>query len=482
MFVRRCRASRASAASFAAHGAGVALAVAALAACSGLPVINPDLALERSKPVQIEGVRGPLTTAQSKALLARLQKNGEDTSIFERHLALEQSIVDSPLTSGNKVVLLQNGPDTYSAMFAAIERARDNIHVESYIIEDGEVGNRFADALIAKQLAGVPVSLIYDSVGSLATAKAFFQRLIDAGIKVVEFNPINPLTAKAGWQVNHRDHRKLMIVDGRIAFLGGINISSVYSSGSFGRRASPAANAAKAKDGAAAPWRDTDLQVQGPVVAEFQKLFLATWAMQKGDVLDAQSSFPALTSQGDEVVRAIGSSPDQEQSQTLMYQTLMSAINSAESSVNLTNAYFVPDAQLLVALKAAAARGAEVQMILPGNTDSWLVYNIGRSHYGELLKGGVKIYQRRGALLHAKTAVIDGVWSTVGSTNLDWRSFLHNDEVNAVILGQGFAGQMQAMFAADLAASDPVTLEAWQRRPLLDRMREMVAWIWEYWL
>ena len=480
MFMQRCRAGTARTASLAARALSGALVLAALAGCGGLPVINPDLALGRAKPVQIEGARGPLTAAQSKALLARLQKNGEDTSIFERHLALEQSIVDSPLTAGNQVVLLQNGADTYRAMFAAIEQAGDNIHVESYIFEDGEVGNRFADALIAKQQAGVPVSLIYDSVGSLGTPQAFFQRLRDAGIKVVEFDPINPLTAKAGWQVNHRDHRKLMIVDGRVAFLGGINISSVYSSGSSGRSSKPAAGAAKPEAGTAAPWRDTDLQVRGPVVAEFQKLFLATWAKQKGDALDAQNSFPTMTGQGQEVVRAIGSSPDEGQS--LMYQTLLSAINSAESNVSLTNAYFVPDPQLLAALKAAAARGAEVQLILPGNSDSWLVYHIGRSHYGELLKGGVKIYQRRGALLHAKTAVIDGVWSTIGSTNLDWRSFLHNDEVNAVILSQGFGGQMQAMFAADLAVSDPVTLEAWQERPLLDRMREMAAWVWEYWL
>jgi cardiolipin synthase len=216
------------------------------------------------------------------------------------------------------------------------------------------------------------------------------------------------------------------------------------------------------------------------VVDEFQKLFVATWEKQKGETLDARSFFPRLDRQGDEVVRAIGSSPDEPYS--LIYATLLSAISSAETSVNLTNAYFVPDPQLLAALTAAARRGVDVRIILPGSTDSWLVFHAGRSSYAELLRAGVKIYERRGALLHAKTALIDGVWSTVGSTNLDWRSFLHNDEINAVILGQGFGAQMQAMFDADLAASDLITLEKWNRRPLFDRAKEMSARLWQYWL
>ena len=252
--------------------------------------------------------------------------------------------------------------------------------------------------------------------------------------------------------MNQRDHRKLLIVDGRIAFLGGINISSVYSGGSFSRAARSDAPAASA------PWRDTHLQVEGPVVAEFQKLFLATWEKQKGEALAPRDYFPQPASKGKEVVRAIGSSPDEPYS--LIYATLISAIGSAETSVYLTNAYFVPDPQLLAALKDAAQRGVDVKLILPGHTDFWLVFHAGRSHYAELLRGRVKIYERRDALLHSKTAVIDGVWSTVGSTNLDWRSFLHNDEVNAVILGQEFGGQMQAMFDADLAASDRITLES----------------------
>ncbi len=447
--------------------------LAALAGCNSLPIIVPDMARRPAQPVQLEGARGPLTSQQSKAILDRLKSRGEETSIFDRHLALEEAIVGSPLMVGNHVVLLQDGPATYEAMFTAIRNARDHINLETYIIEDDEIGNRFADALIEKQAQGVQVSFIYDSVGAINTPKAFFKRLTDSGIKVVEFNPINPLTAKKGWDVNQRDHRKLLIVDGETAFLGGINISSVYSGGSFSKRTR------KHPEGAL-PWRDTHLQVAGPVVGEFQKLFLATWEKQKGETLAPRGYFPPLGNKGKEIVRAIGSSPDEPYS--LIYATLISAIGSAETTVHLTNAYFVPDPQLLAALKDAVQRGVDVRIILPSNTDSWLVFHAGRSYYAELLGAGVKIYERRDALLHSKTALIDGVWSTVGSTNLDWRSFLHNEEVNAVILGQAFGAQMRAVFETDLAASNPITLEQWERRPLSDRLKETAARVWEYWL
>jgi cardiolipin synthase len=162
--------------------------------------------------------------------------------------------------------------------------------------------------------------------------------------------------------------------------------------------------------------------------------------------------------------------------------TLISAISHAERNIQLTIAYFAPDAQLREALVDAAQRGVKVLLILPGQSDSWPVFHLGRSHYTELLKGGVHIYERRGAIMHAKTASIDGVWSTIGSTNLDWRSFLHNDEINAVILGRDFAAQMDAMFQQDLAESDAISLKQWQRRPLTLRVKEMLARIGAYWL
>lgn len=464
------------------------LSLILLTSCSSIPIMVPDMAMQPTHPVQLEGANGPLSAKQSKAILSKLKKNGEDTNIFDKHLALEAEIVGSPLVVGNNVELLVDGPATYEAMFAAIESAKDHINMETFIFEDSEVGQRFAQALIAKQKSGVQVNLIYDSVGSISTPKEFFQLLKDAGVNVLEFNPINPLKARKGWQVNHRDHRKLLIVDGEIAFVGGINISSVYSSGSFSRRSdrrssddekdeSDNKNAANQnvpkKD---IPWRDTHMRIAGPIVSEFQKLFIATWNSQKGDPLATKNYFPDLISQGKEIVRSIGSTPDEPYNQ--MYVTLLSAINSAETQIFLTNAYFVPDPQMLVALKEAAGRGVDVRLLLPERTDSSLVFYASRSYYDELLAAGVKIYERQDALLHAKTGMIDGVWSTIGSTNLDWRSFVNNQEINAVMLGQDFGAKMQALFEKDLQVSKLITLETWRARSIAARIKERAARLW----
>ncbi len=448
----------------------LALGLLLLGGCSTLPTIVPDLATSRASAVQLQGARGPLTAAESKAVLDRLRNRGTPTDIFERHLALEEEIVGSPLTTGNQVALLQDGPATYKAMFAAIAAAQDHINMETYILEDDDIGRQFAEALMDKQRQGVQVNIIRDSVGTFGTPATFFQELAATGIKVLEFNPINPLQSRKEWSLNQRDHRKLLITDGHTAFLGGINISSVYSGGSFGK--------SRSVDQLA--WRDTDLQLRGPVVADFQKLFIGTWEKQKGEPLTGKNYFPKLEAVGPHVVRAIGSAPDEPFS--LIYATLLSAINSAETSVRLTNAYFAPDPQLLTALKSAAQRGVDVSLILPSQTDSWLIFHAGRNYYDQLLRAGVKIFQRRGVILHSKTALIDGVWATVGSTNLDWRSFLHNQELNAVVLGPEFGKQVQAMFDKDLALSDPITLEQWQRRTLDLRIKEGFARAWEYWL
>ncbi|TPG82584.1 cardiolipin synthase [Pseudomonas caspiana] len=452
---------------------GVVVLLTFVIGSSALPRIVPDMARAPSAPVQLDGINGPLSAERSKAILDRLKSTGAETNIFDVHLAIEESVAGSPLTEGNKIDLLQDGPSTYQSMIKAIEAARDHINMETYILDDDEVGQRFSAALIAQQQKGVQVNLIRDSIGTLGTPSAFFSRLTDAGIKVLEYNPVNPATAKVGWDVNQRDHRKLLIVDGRIAFLGGINISSVYSGGSFSAHS-------KTRPTGELPWRDTDLRIEGPVVADLQKLFIGTWTTQKGEPLAARHYFPPQERKGTEVIRAIGSSPDEPFSQ--IYATLISALHSAQTEIWLTNAYFVPDPQLLAALKEAAARGVDVKLVLPSSTDSWLVFHAGRAYYRELLEANVKLYERRDALLHVKTAVIDGVWSTVGSTNLDWRSFLHNDEVNVVVLGTGFGKKMQAAFMADLAKSKEIKLEKWQRRSLASRAKEQMGRLWGYWL
>lgn len=446
------------------------------AGCASLPDARLYLEGRNAGPVQVEGARGLLSAQQSAAILEELKRKAGDIDILEKHAALEQAIVGSPLTAGNKVVLLQDGPATFQAMLAAIGKARDHINLETYIIEDDEVGRQFADLLLKKQAQGVQVNLIYDSVGSINTPKPFFDRMKEGGIQVLEFNPVNPLTAKKGWQINNRDHRKLLVIDGQTAFVGGINFSSVYSTGSSPSRSIPSSVKGSG-------WRDTHLQIEGPVVDEFQKLFLATWAKQRGAPLAAKNYFPALTVKGRdlvELVRAIGSAPDNPHS--LIYLTLISAISHAEKQVYLTNAYFVPDPQLLKTLTDAAQRGVDVKLILPSVSDAGIVFHAGRSHYSELLAAGVKIYERGGSVLHSKTVLIDGVWSSIGSSNLDWRSFLHNDEVNAVVMGREFAQQMQAMFAQDLAASTAIDAEQWEHRPLQFRLREWGARVWEYWL
>lgn len=461
----------------------IACCLLSVQGCAALPNFKREQAVTPPEPVAFETAKGPVSDARSEGVLDRLDRGGDDSDILRKHLAYEEAInVGSPLVLGNRVTLLQNGPATYKAMFAAIRAAKDHINLETYIFSDDEIGQQFAGLLLERQAAGVQVNVIYDSVGSLATPAAFFERLRAGGVRILEFNPVNPLTGgDASWRLNNRDHRKLLIVDGRTAFLGGINISATYASspsGSLRRSAKPAA--ASATQG----WRDTHLQVQGPVVAEFQKLFMQTWVRQKAEPLAARNYFPPFAepggTPGGEIVRAIASTPDDPQS--LIYLTLMSAITHAERTVHLTVAYFAPDQQLLVALTDAARRGVEVKLLLPGYSDSSAIFHLGRSKYTQLLRGGVRIYERRGSVMHAKTACVDGVWSTIGSTNLDWRSFLHNDEINAVILGHGFAAQMEAVFADDLRNADQVTLKQWRRRPLVWRLKEQLARIAAYWL
>ena len=370
--------------------------------------------------------------------------------MLARHLALEQAVAGSPLVLGNRVVLLEDGPTTYQAMFAAIAAARDHINMETYILEDDEVGQRFADALIAKQQQGVQVNLIHDSVGTLGTPKEFFKRLQrrrHQGARVQPGQSARP-PRPAGTSTSATT-ASCWSSTGASPFLGGINISSVYSGGSFSQRLGSSA---------AATTRPALARHRPAARRAGRRASCRSSSSRPGKARRASRSRRATTfrrcqARGQEVVRAIGSSPDEPYSQ--IYVTLISAIDSAETEIWLTNAYFVPDPQLLAALNGAvgARRRREADPAEQHRFVRWSSTPAARTT-SQLLRGGVKIYERRDALLHAKTAVIDGVWSTVGSTNLDWRSFLHNQELNAVVLGTEFGAKMRAAFERDLAASD----------------------------
>ncbi len=443
--------------------------------CASLPRFEEmyqRLDIEKEETPKIIGPHGQLSPKMSKAVMDRLKKQVGPTDILERHMALVESISGNPLVAGNKVTVLIDGPVTYDAMLKAIQDAKDHINLETYIFEDDEVGRRFADLLLQKQSEGVQVNLIYDSLGCLHTPAAFFRRLQDGGIKTLEFNPVNPGKARTNWLLTHRDHRKILIVDGSVAFTGGVNISRVYSSSSLS-----AGEHEKTIEGA---WRDTHAQIEGPAVAEFQKLFLDTWAREKGPELSGKNYFPPLKREGNDLVQVVGSTPGQQN--RITYIMYVSAFIYAENFIHLTNSYFVPDKQTIKSLANAARRGVDVKIILPGVSDEGTVFYAGRSHFKHLLKSGVKLYERRAAMLHAKTAVIDGVWSTVGSTNMDLWSFLRNDEVNAIILGRDFADEMEAMFERDLENSHQIHLEQWKKRPLSERLREWFSRLLQYWL
>jgi cardiolipin synthase len=267
------------------------------------------------------------------------------------------------------------------------------------------------------------------------------------------------------------DHRKILIVDGTLAITGGVNVSRGCSLKGFG---------AKNGEKPSVTWRDTDVQIEGPAVAQLQKLFLDTWQQRGGQKLSPRSYLPELKEEGNVLVRVVANSPGEYNRMTfVMY---VSAITFARHSVHLTTAYFVPDDQILRALTDAAKRGIDVKIVLPSISDSSMAVDAARSYYSKLLKAGVKLYEYRKALLHAKTAVIDGIWSTVGSTNMDYWSFLSDDEINAVILDRQFATEMEALFEKDIGQSEQIKLEDWKNRPFFPRLGEWFAHLFVYWL
>lgn len=451
------------------------------AGCQSAPEITKPAMSKGTNQTQIRETDESAFHVRSEMQVAKSTSSRADILLLHHSISMENDN-RSKLIGGNEVKLLIDGPQAYAAMFAAMEAARDHINLEAYILEDDAVGQKLQQLLLRKQREGVQVSLIYDSLGCLATPKSFFETLQQAGIRVYEFNPVNPVKGKI-LEVNNRDHRKLLIVDGTIGFSGGINISNVYAEGSGSSHwfRSSRSNNPSVKSG----WRDTQIEVRGPAVAAMQTIFFDTWNRQPEDGRKPLGNlkpdyFPPIPVAGDKMLRVIASSGGDTENG--IYVDLLSALQQAQSSIHLTMAYFSPDDQTIDILKQAAGRGVDVVLVLPGFSDFWPVLEAGRSHYSELLQAGVIIFERHDALMHAKTAVVDGVWSTVGSANMDMRSFLHNNEVNIIVLGDGFGAGMEAMFAQDIAKSEPITLQQWRRRGLGSRIKQWFSRAWSYWL
>jgi cardiolipin synthase A/B len=460
-----------------------AAAVVALCSCAQLPTVNEhQLIAEASGPtsIRVYGTRGPLSRWQARRVLARVADQAPDADVFDRQLALEQTIAESPLYTGNSVRVLEDGTETFPAMFAAMEQARRFLYLEYYTLQDVESGGRkLSDVLAAKSRAGVRVRVIYDAIGSLGTPATFFTRLQAAGVQFVQYNPIKT----APWSLNDRDHRKILIADDRLAIVGGVNLSTTYESvppiahGLGGSKAD--GNGAVKQRGPQASshpvWHDIDLEIRGPVVPVLSRLFRAHWREQKGPPLAPDGAIREAP-QGKEIVRVIGSSP--AQLATRYYVSVLTAIRSAQSSIWMTAAYFVPTPQELRALRAAARRGVDVRLILPSHSDVGATLAVQRSYYPRLLAAGIKIYERSDGIVHSKSMVVDGVWSLVGSSNFDQRSILFNDEVDVVVLGKATADQVRRTMLGDIGHSKQITWQMVRQQGSLQRLK---GWFWRLW-
>lgn len=425
--------------------------------------------------IRVFGARGPLSAKQSKAVLGRLAEQAPDAGALERHLAVEQIVAESPLFTGNHVRILRDGAETFPAMFAAIRQATRYVYLEYYIFEDVTCeGETLSDLLVRRSQAGVHIHVIYDGIGSIGTDSAFFAKLQAAGVQLAEFNPPKPWKYHSA--LNARDHRKLLVADGTVAILGGVNLSSTYQSVPFSgadQKAAATENRAQADI-----WHDTDIQITGPVVPELEMLFGEHWNEQEGVALPpAADPEPPAQAPGDEVVRILGSSPVRLKRR--YYVTAISAIRNAESSIWMTGAYFVPTHQEKEGLLRAARRGVDVRLLLPSRSDSGPALAVQHAHYEELLRAGVKIYERDDGILHSKTMVIDKVWSIVGSSNFDHRSVLFNDEVDAVVLGKETGQRLASDFMADLQHAHAIDPTQWRQRSTLEHLRESFWRLWE---
>jgi cardiolipin synthase len=369
----------------------------------------------------------------------------------------------SPLTTGNALKLLVNGEEKFPEVFEALKNARHHIHIEYYIFEDDLIGNEVKQILIRKATEGVKVRVIYDAFGSRSIRKSFVRELKAAGVEAYPFNRIrfillaNPL--------NYRNHRKIIVVDGRCGFVGGINISDRYINDARYHK----------KKKQKVYWRDTHLRIDGPGVQYLQYLFFCDWNFCAGQQLQPDSFYFDTRSnpEGHESVQIAASGPDSPTSTIML--SLVKAINLAKKEILLTTPYFIPGETILNALKVASLGGVRVRLLAPGISDSRLVNAAAWSYYDDMLRAGVEIYLYRKGFIHVKTLVVDDYIAIVGTANMDYRSFDVNFEVNAMVYGTKLAGELRMNFVEDLEQAERINPEEWRRRPVFKQFPERVA-------
>jgi len=361
-------------------------------------------------------------------------------------------LLGPPLVGGNRVKILLNGDEIFPAMLEAIRGARHTITFETFIYWKAKIGREMAEALAERARAGVRVHVLIDFVGSNKMDPALLEMIRDAGAEIEKFHPLSWYHLS---RFNNRTHRKLLIVDGRIGFTGGVGIADEWR------------GHAQDKD----HWRDTHFRVEGPVVAQMQAAFMTNWIKTRSTVEHTEPYFPALKEAGSHFAQMFHSSP-QEGSEDIRLMYLLS-IAAARKRILLEQAYFVPDDLTVELLVEALKRGVRVEMILPGPlTDQKAVRRASRTRWGPLLAAGGRIYEFQPTNLHYKVMIVDGLWSSVGSTNFDNRSFRLNDEANLNIYDAGFAADLERIFEQDKAKSREISLEEWKHRPLRQKIRD----------
>jgi cardiolipin synthase A/B len=378
-----------------------------------------------------------------------------DDPQFFRAMAM---LLGPDIVEGNRVQALNNGDEIFPAMLEAIRGARKTVLFETFIYWSGEIGDQFADALSERARAGVKVHVLLDWVGSFKVQQRLVETMRDAGVEVHRFHPLRWYNLG---RINNRTHRKLLIVDGRVGFTGGVGIATPWTGN------------AQDED----HWRDSHYRVQGPVVAQMQSVMLSNWSKTTGRILHGEDYFPAPEKAGDKQAQMFHSSPSGgSESMQLMY---LIAITAAVKTVDIASAYFVPDDMARLALVAALKRGVRVRVITPGKRiDTQTVRHASRALWGELLEAGLEMHVYQPTMYHCKIVIVDGLLSSVGSTNFDPRSFHLNDEANLNVYDREFAAHLTAVFEQDLQRCRRVTLEEWQARPTMEKIGERVtSWL-----